>query len=89
MFDPQVQYAHSVFDLIIPRMEEDFHPDFYTAYHKVIPKEPRWEDYMLVYELFYHLVMLYHVDDEKLQASLHPTADKVKDMLCNKYDAMW
>ena len=31
-------------------------------------------------KLFYHLVRLYHVDDEKLQASLHPTADIVKNI---------
>ncbi|XP_070179634.1 fructosamine-3-kinase-like [Littorina saxatilis] len=81
LFDPSVQYAHSQFELILSHTEEKFDDKFFEEYHRIVPKGPLWDECMLVYELFYNIVMLYHVDDEKYKTGIHAKADQVKQML--------
>lgn len=87
IFDPSVWYGHNQLDLIIPHCEETFHKDFYEEYHRIIPKGPLWDECMLAYELFYNVVMLYHVEDKKMKCDMHRKADLVKEMLCKQFGA--
>jgi hypothetical protein len=88
VFDPSVLYGHSQLDLIIPHCEDKFDARFYEEYHRIIPKGPSWDECMLVYELFYNVVMLNHVDEERLKVGTHTKADKVKEMLCRQFGAV-
>ncbi|XP_025105573.1 fructosamine-3-kinase-like [Pomacea canaliculata] len=85
VFDPSVLYGHCQFDLILSYLEEAFDEQFFQEYHKIIPKSSRCNDFLLVYEFFYHAVMWYHIDDVKYQCSTHSSADRVKDMLQKQY----
>ena len=89
MFDPSVQYAHSQFDLILSDMEEKFDDKFFEEYHRFVPKGPLWDECMLVYELFYNVVMLYHVEDGKYKEGTHVACEKVKEMLQSQFGADW
>lgn len=89
VFDPSVLYGHCQFDLILSYLEEAFDEQFFQEYHKIIPKSSRCNDFLLVYEFFYHAVMWYHIDDVKYQCSTHSSADRVKDMLQKQYITTW
>lgn len=85
LFDPSVQYAHSQFDLLLSHMEETFDDRFFEEYHKIIPKDASWDRVMLVYKLFYHIVMWYHVDEDKFRAGAHSSADQVTEILQKEF----
>nr|KAG5712776.1 hypothetical protein BaRGS_007373 [Batillaria attramentaria] len=65
LFDPSVQYADSQFDFVLSCMEDKFDDKFFKEYHKIVPRDARWDQTMLVYELFYNVVMWYHINDDK------------------------
>ena len=55
IFDPACYYGHHEADLGIAHMFGGFGPDFWKAYHEVIPKAPGFEQRALLYELHHHL----------------------------------
>ena len=55
IFDPACYYGHHEADLGITRMFGGFGPDFYDAYHEVIPKADGFAKRAMLYELHHHL----------------------------------
>ncbi|XP_076809857.1 ketosamine-3-kinase-like [Clavelina lepadiformis] len=55
VFDPGSYYGHSEFDLALSRLNDGFPPGFYEAYHKLIPKQPGFENRQKAYMLFHTL----------------------------------
>ncbi|XP_046545144.1 fructosamine-3-kinase-like [Haliotis rubra] len=83
VFDPSVNYAHSEFDLIIAKTEGGFHDDFFTSYYNILPKAKGFEDRVLVYELFYNVVMWYHVPEGQAREATIKSLDQVKELIKN------
>ncbi|EDO41346.1 predicted protein [Nematostella vectensis] len=55
IFDPASFYGHHEFELGIAGMFGGFSPEFYDAYHKLIPKAPGFDDRHNLYQLFHYL----------------------------------
>jgi len=55
IFDPASFYGHSEFEFGIITMFGGFDPDFFQAYHSVIPKSPGFEKRIKLYKLFHQL----------------------------------
>ena len=81
LFDPSCLYGDPDFELIMSETETPFHPDFFTAYRKLKPKSPGYDDKMVVYRLFYYLIMLCHVDNEEFKANTLKSIDDVRAVI--------
>ncbi|KAK6192843.1 hypothetical protein SNE40_004244 [Patella caerulea] len=55
VYDPASFYGHSEYDLAISCMFGGFGQDFFTAYHKVIPKAEGFKLRLDLYKLFHYL----------------------------------
>ena len=55
IFDPASSYGHSEFELSISDMFGGFSSKFFAAYHKIIPKEPGFENRQALYKLYHYL----------------------------------
>ena len=55
IFDPASFYGHHEYDLGIAGMFGGFSSNFYSSYHKLIPKEDGFEQRHLLYKLFHNL----------------------------------
>lgn len=55
LIDPAVYIGHHEVDLAMTELFGGFAPDFYDAYHEIIPKEPGYTDRREIYNL-YHLL---------------------------------
>jgi fructosamine-3-kinase len=63
IFDPASFYGHHEFDLAITRMFGGFTEEFYSAYHKLIPKAPGYEARHKLYLLFHCLNHWYVISE--------------------------
>lgn len=57
-YDPASFFGHSEFDLSIMELFGGYSAEFYTAYHKKIPKEDGFEDRKKLYQLYHYLNQL-------------------------------
>ena len=55
IYDAASFYGHHEYDLGIAGMFGGFSSAFYSSYHKLIPKEPGFEQRHLLYKLFHNL----------------------------------
>ena len=55
IFDAGSSYGHSEFELSISHMFDGFSSEFYTAYHKLIPKAAGFEKRQILYKLYHYL----------------------------------
>ncbi|MEC7838980.1 MAG: fructosamine kinase family protein, partial [Chlamydiota bacterium] len=55
VFDPAAYYGHHEADLSMTTMFGGFTPDFYEAYHSVIPMEDGFIERQQVYQLYHYL----------------------------------
>ena len=55
VFDAASFYGHHEYDLGIAGMFGGFSREFYVAYHKLIPKQPGFEERHQLYRLFHYL----------------------------------
>jgi len=55
IFDPAAFYGHAEYDLAIAHMFGGFPPEFFSAYHKLLPQEPGFERRLKMYQLFHYL----------------------------------
>ncbi len=58
LIDPAVYYGHNEVDLAMSKLFGGFLPEFYKAYHSIIPKSEYYQSCMDLYQLFYLLVHL-------------------------------
>lgn len=58
LIDPAVYYGHSEVDVAMTRLFGGFSPDFYQAYHSIVPKSKHYDACMDLYQLYYLLVHL-------------------------------
>ena len=55
IFDPASFYGHSELELSISHMFDGFSFEFFTAYHKLIPKATGFERRQVLYKLYHYL----------------------------------
>jgi fructosamine-3-kinase len=55
VFDCATFYGHSEYDLAIASMFGGFTREFFTSYHKIIPKAPGFDERLKLYQLFHYL----------------------------------
>ncbi len=55
IFDAASFYGHHEYDLGITGMFGGFSNEFYSSYHKLIPKQPGFEQRHQLYQLFHYL----------------------------------
>ncbi|XP_063226985.1 LOW QUALITY PROTEIN: ketosamine-3-kinase-like [Bacillus rossius redtenbacheri] len=55
IFDPASFYGHHEFELSISAMFGGFPTNFFSAYHKIIPKAPGFDTRQKLYQLFHYL----------------------------------
>lgn len=58
LIDPAVYHGHSMVDIAMSRLFGGFGPDFYSAYHEIIPKPENYDIQIDLYQLYYLLVHL-------------------------------
>lgn len=58
LIDPSVYYGHSEIDIAMSKLFGGFGPEFYSEYHKIIPKDKFTEERIELYQLYYLLVHL-------------------------------
>lgn len=58
LIDPAVYHGHSMVDIAMSRLFGGFAPDFYTAYHEIIPRSDQYDSQIDLYQLYYLLVHL-------------------------------
>ena len=58
LIDPSVYYGHSEIDIAMSKLFGRFGPEFYSEYHKIIPKDKFTEERIELYQLYYLLVHL-------------------------------
>lgn len=58
LIDPAVYYGHSMVDISMSRLFGGFGPDFYSAYHEIIPEPENYDIQIDLYQLYYLLVHL-------------------------------
>ena len=72
VFDAQSSYGHWQFDFTQALgMGEDFAPDFFNAYHEIVPKDQNFEKRMKLYNVFMFTICFYYMvrlkDDQASQ----------------------
>lgn len=58
LIDPAVYYGHSMVDIAMSKLFGGFGDGFYSAYHKIIPPTPNYNDQIELYQLYFLLVHL-------------------------------
>lgn len=58
LIDPAVYYGHNEVDLAMTKLFGGFTPEFYRAYHEIIPPHQNQKELVGVYQLYYLLVHL-------------------------------
>lgn len=70
IFDPAAFYGHDEFELGIITMFGGFRPEFFDAYHSLIPRRPGYRNRIKLYQLFHHLNHWNHFGSSYRDSSL-------------------
>ncbi|EPY88850.1 hypothetical protein CB1_000151010 [Camelus ferus] len=78
IFDPASFYGHSEYELAIAGMFGGFSSNFYSAYHRQIPRAPGFQQRLQLYQLFHHLNHWNHFGSGYRGSSLSIMRDLVR-----------